>query len=358
MTFANATRFAALAVPMTGPEGSEVVIAVVKATFMRRAGGRLMLADEQVPVRVADVLSVPEARDSSIRYPNDLCTAKRGTDVVLVGDAVARAPVQVMDVGVQIRRRAVHLRVHGERVYYRGLHGVVVGPAAPFERKPLVYECAYGGTTADFALVERRNPVGHGVAHDPADLVGTPAPQIEHPAAPITSADDRPDPVGFGAVASHWLPRCGYAGTFDDAWRTSRMPLLPVDFDIRFNNVAHPSLQLEEPLQAGDRFAVLGMHEEGLWHVELPALHVRLSARLHDGRRLVVCPPVDTVLLEPGRNAVEITLRHAFPMGRGASLVREIRVDEHEPVHAVSAHARSVQAGSAHAGSADSGSAP
>jgi hypothetical protein len=328
MTFANASHSAALAVLYTEPDGRDVVIVTVKATFTRRSLGRLVLADRQVPIRPSDVPHVPDARDSSVRYPSDICTAKRGTDVVIVGDAISRSPVPVIDIAARIRDRGVHLRVHGERLYYRRAGRVAVGPAAPFTRKPVVYECAYGGTSPDFAVVERRNPVGRGVAHDPSDLVDTPAPQIEHPAAPITSAADRPEPVGFGAIGAHWLPRCGYAGTFDDAWRSARMPLLPVDFDIRFNNVAPPSLQFDEPLVAGERIAVLGMHVDGLWEVELPVLSGRISARLHDGQRLVVRPPIDTVLLEPGKDEVELTVRHAFAVGRGSSLLREVRVDE------------------------------
>ena len=35
-------------------------------------------------------------------------------------------------------------------------------------------------------------------------------------ARPILSAEDRPDPVGLGALGPHWLPRCNYAGTFDE----------------------------------------------------------------------------------------------------------------------------------------------
>lgn len=339
MTFANASPFAALAVPYTGPDGRELVVAVVKATFVRRAGGRLVLADRQEAVRPGDTPCFPDAPESSIRYPSDVCVAKRGTDVVIVGEAISRTKVEVMDVVAWIRDRGVHLRVHGERLYHRGAGGVVVGAAAPFERKPIVYERAYGGTSASYAVVERRNPVGRGAARTASELVDTPAPQIEHAAAPITSAEDHPEPAGFGAIGPHWLPRCGYAGTFDDAWRTRRMPLMPADFDIRYNNVAHPSLQLEEPLGAGERIAVLGMHEDGLWQADLPGVPVRISARLHDGRRIDVRPHVDTVLVEPGKDEVQLTLRQAFAVGRGKSLLREIRVDEHAPANDTEARA-------------------
>jgi hypothetical protein len=333
MTFANASHFASVAVPYSEPDGREVVIAIVKATFVRRRDGRVVLADRQVPVCVSDVPYFTDAEESSIRYPSDICTEKRGTDLVVVGEAIARRPTPVVDIALKVRERVVSLRVHGERVYHRGLAGIAVGPAAPYERKPVVYERSYGGKSSDFALVERRNPVGRGLARTADELVDTAAPTIEHPAHPILTAEDGAEPVGLGAIGSHWLPRAGYAGTFDDTWRRSRMPLLPLDFDIRYNNVASPALWFEEPLAAGDSVALFGMHEDGLWQFELPVVPLRLSARLHDGRTLTLRPPIDTVLVEPGTNEVQLTLRHAFPVGRGKSLLREIRIDEAEVPH-------------------------
>jgi hypothetical protein len=327
MTFANATPFAALAAPLAAPDGRDVVLAVVKATFRRTKEGRLVLADEQAPVRAGDVAHFPDAEDSSIRYPGDLCVEKRGTDVVIVGEAVSPKPALAVDVAAQVQGRKVCLRVHGERVYYRGALGVTIGPAAPFERKPIVYERAYGGTSPDKSAVERRNPVGRGFGRSASELVDTPAPQIEDPGHPITGAGDRPVPVGFGATGPHWLPRADYAGTFDEVWKRTRMPRMPADFDVRNNNVAHPSLQFDALLVAGDPIALLGMTPGGIWKVELPAMLVCLHGRYHDGRVLTARPAVDTVLVEPLEDALQLTLRHAFPMGRGKVVLREIRVD-------------------------------
>jgi hypothetical protein len=327
MTLANATPFAALAAPLTAPDGRDVVLAVVKATFRRDRRGRLSLADEQVAVRAGDIAYFPDAEDSSIRYPADLCVEKRGTDVVIVGEAVSPRPVSVVDVAAQVRDRKVCLRVHGERVYYRGALGVVVGPAAPFECKPIVWERAYGGTSSDKSAVERRNPVGRAFGRSASELVDMPAPQIEDPAHPITSASDRPEPAGFGAIGPHWSPRVEHAGTFDEVWKKTRMPRMPVDFDARFNNVAPAALQFEPPLGAGDPIALLGMTADGLWKVELPAMAVRLEGRYHDGRVVPVRPHLDTLLVEPLEDAIQLTLRHAFPMGRGNTVLREIRVD-------------------------------
>lgn len=327
MSLWNASPFTAEAVPFVAPDGRDVVIAIVKATFVLAKDGALALADEQTPVRLGDAPSFPDAQDSSVRFPSDVGLEKRGTDVVIVGDAVSSAPVTEMDVAVRVRDMTAPLRVHGERVYYRALGGLVVGPAAPFERKPIVYEAAYGGTSEDYSVVERRNPVGRGVVKSPSDLVDRPAPTIEHPAHPITNAGDTPEPVGFGAIASHWLPRSRYAGTFDDAWRATRMPLMPHDFDARYWNVAHPALQIEAHLRAGDPMVILGMTPTGTFAFELPALPVVLRGKTGDGRTITARPPIDTVLVDTNAERVELTVRHVFPKGRGKTLLREIRVD-------------------------------
>jgi hypothetical protein len=204
---------------------------------------------------------------------------------------------------------------------------VTVGPAAPFERKPIVWERAYGGTSPDRSDVERRNPVGRGFGRSAAELVDTPAPQIEDPAYPISSAADRPEPAGLGAIGAHWSPRAEFAGTFDEAWRRTRMPRMPADFDVRHNNVAPVALQFDRPLGAGDPIALVGMTPDGLWKTELPPLPIALHGRYNDGRGVTVRPAIDTVLIEPLDDRIELTMRHAFPMGRGKTALREIRVD-------------------------------
>lgn len=303
------------------------MVTIVKATFTIQADGRAALADAQVPVRMNEVPHDVERPWSSLRYPSDLCPEKRGTCVVVVGEAVSRRKVAVMDVAVRARDLTAPLRVHGPRVYYKGVFQVSIGDAVPVERVPLVYELSYGGATEDLAIIEGRNPSGIGVARRPSDLVDTRAPQIEHPASPITTAADRPAPVGYGAIAAHWSPRRERAGTFDDRWQKERMPLLPADFDVRHYHVAHPSLTLAEPLLPGDPVAALGLTEGGLFSFEVPALRAVLWARFDDGPPARVRPAIDTLLLEPGERRVEVVVRQAFPIGRGKRVLRELGVD-------------------------------
>lgn len=325
--FVNATPFAALDVPTLDPIGREVVVAIVKGTFEVDEQGRVRRAEVQIPVRTTDVPLDAEARASSVRYPSDVGVAKGGTDVIVVGEALSRAPVAALDLGVRIRDFTCPLRVHGPRVFYRRVAQVVVGPAARFERMPVVYEKAYGGATADGRAVDLRNPVGLGVAAREADLIDAPAPQIEHPARPHETARDRHPPGGFGAIAPHWSPRLERWGTVDEVWRTTRMPLPPRDYDPRHASSAHPDLFFERSLEPGDPIGVVGMTLSGALGFEIPAFRVVVRGRLDDGAIREVRPPIDTLLLETGPRRFELATRAAMPLGRAGALLRELVVD-------------------------------
>lgn len=325
----NATPYAALAPPLRDLAGAHVATAIIKATFTIGRDGRVKLHDEQAPIRPNDIPHDAESPAGSVRYPNDLVPTKIGADVIVVGDAVSPRPVTELDVAVKVRDRTAALHVHGPRVYFSSLGKIAIGPAAKAERVPIIYEKAYGGATADFQIVERKNPCGVGVARRPADLDGKPAPQIEHPARPITAAGESSEPAGYGAIPPHWSPRAERTGALSEAWRKDRMPLLPLDADPRYFNCAHPSLVFEEGLSPGDEIAILGMSLEGVVRFALPSFPVRIRA-LFDGKPPSEArPPFDTVLIEPEKGTFEITARASFPIGRGRAILREIRLDLH-----------------------------
>jgi hypothetical protein len=326
MSFANTSPFVAQPLPLIDAQGRDVIVAIVKATFEIDAAGRAVLAELQTPVRVNDVPRDPDNPNGSVLLPSDVCVEKAGTDVVIVGDAIAPKPTTALDVAVSVCGALAPLRVHGPRVFVNATFGVGIGPAAPFERLPIAYEYAYGGTSEDFSVVELRNPAGVGVAKRAADLVDKRAPQIEHPDRPHKSRSDAHAPMGFGAIMSHWSPRREYAGTFDETWQKTRMPLPPKDYDRRFGNVAHPSLQFAEHLRAGDAVGVVGMSPAPL-SLALPPLPVVLRARFDESGRVEVRPPIDTVVIFPEKRRLELIARGAFPMGRNKDILREVVVD-------------------------------
>jgi hypothetical protein len=327
--FANATSFAALAVPFHDDRGADVVVVLAKATFVKR-GADLVLADEQIPVRLTDVPTDPAAvesgRESSVRYPSDVGGARPGADIVVVGGAVSPRPVLSIDVAVRAPGRQVALRVHGERVYYRGALGLEIGPSAPFEQAAITYERACGGQSKDGSIIDWRNPVGRGVHRSASELDGEPAPGVEDPAHPIEGTRAA-IPVGLGAVATWWLPRRDLAGTADAAWQATRMPLPPLDFDPRFHQVAHPSLQMDRPLQPGDVLAAHRLCREGLFQITIPDLRLIAHLRRTDAPAVSLPLVLDTALLEPALGRIELTFRLVVPLGRGATLLREARLD-------------------------------
>jgi hypothetical protein len=325
----NATGFAASAVPFLDERGVEVVVLLAKATFVKR-NRELVLADEQVPIRMNDVpidlSAVQDERESSIRYPSDVCGEKPGADIVVVGSAISRKPVTSIDVAVRAPGRTVSLRVYGERVYYKSALGIRVAPGHSFERAAITYERAYGGRSKDGSVVDWRNPVGRGVHDSVSELDLAPAPCIEDPLHPVDDAREHV-PVGFGAIAMWWLPRRDFTGTMDARWQVERMPLPAFDFDRRFYQVAHPSLQLERPLHGGDMLATHGMSLDDLFDVTIPSIPI--VAHLHRNRAPKVSLPMilDTALLEPEWARVEFTFRRVVPLGRGDTLLREVRID-------------------------------
>ncbi|WP_438036476.1 DUF2169 family type VI secretion system accessory protein [Sorangium sp. So ce204] len=327
--FANATPVAALAVPLHDERGVDVVILLAKATFARR-GPTLVLLEEQAPLRLNDVptdeAAVRDGRESSIRYPSDVCCEKPGADVVIVGSAVSSKAVSSLDVAVRAPGRSMSLTVHGERVFYKSGLGIKISPAAPFERAAITYERAYGGTSKDGTVVEWHNPVGRGAHRSTSELDGSPAPCIEDPAHPVTGTDATP-PAGFGAIAMWWLPRRALSGTMDAAWQRERMPLPPLDFDRRFYHVAHPGLQLDRPLAAGDVIATHGLCPEGLFDVTIPELAIVAHLRRATGRAVSLPLALDTAVLEPDTARVELTFRRVVPLGRGDTMLREARLD-------------------------------
>lgn len=320
----QATRATVDLVPQIDLDGSVVVVVLIKQRFHVDPRGRV----RRVPGAEVTRSDVPWDEDapetSSIRLPCDVCIRKPSTDVVVAGSAIAKhgEPVRELDVFVRVGPVERTLRVHGVRVWYRGLAGLTTTKPLPFESLPLRWEYAWGG--ADFSdpkrpLEEARNPVGRGMARNPAELDEKPAPQIEDPSEPITSPRQRPQPAGVAPIGRHWLPRRQYVGTTDRAWMRDRMPLLPADFDDRFNQVAPPPLIAPRPLRGGEPVQVVGMSAAGALQFVLPRVEFFVGARV--GQSMTEhSSQLDTVLLLPNQAQLDLTWRALVPFRRGARI--------------------------------------
>ena len=310
----NQTPFAVERGWVRDRDGAEVWIVAAKCTFDISPKGHTSLAEQQPPVlRVPAYFAAPGK--SSIKYEADLVLGKQTTDIIVVGHAYAPGgrPVRQLEVGFRVGHVRKTLMAFGKRRWQAG----GVGKPEPFDTMPLVYERAFGGVDGDSAQPDTdwdwRNPVGTGFAVEEKHLDGRSLPNLEYPDALIRSWKDRPAPAGFGVIAGHWQPRVALAGTYDERWQATRLPLLPDDFDIRFHQCAPADQQAAAFLQGGESAALLNLTPEGNLSFDLPRVRPDFETHFYDGtRQLHDAPQLHTVIIEPDHPRVSLVWHSAL----------------------------------------------
>ncbi|MEM9189082.1 MAG: DUF2169 domain-containing protein [Myxococcota bacterium] len=317
-----------------GKDGRLHVVVILKQRFGISWNG------DPVPIPGAEIRAADELWDencpeeSSIKFASDLCLSKTATDIVVHGSAQARGGATVTELDVFVRVGPVEraLKVFGPRTWTKTMGGVILSPPQPFDSLSLRWEYAYGGS--DFTddkkpLQEARNPVGRGLARSADKLADKPGPQIEDPTALLKNHRQSPTPAGLFPVGRHWEPRRSFAGTMDDAWRKERMPIPPFDFDDRFNQIAPLGLIAPGFLRGGEAVEVLGMNEKGALRFVLPRRAYYTGAVTAAGAK-EYRNQLDTVVLFPNDEAVELTWRSAIPVRSRIGGIREIQVHDKE----------------------------
>lgn len=307
-------------------DGTTSCAVVLKQRFEWNERGAL----RRVEGAKVEYVDVPWPDAESTMIPSDLCLRKPSTDVVVAGHAVSDRAVPAIDVHVAVGPVSRSLRVFGTRVWYAASLGMKPSEAVPFERLPLMWEHAFGGSDVSDpsnAISEDRNPCGHGLAANPKTLEGEPVPQIEDPTDPIQNAHSRPKPAGLAACPPHFEPRRTYAGTFDQRWQDERSPLFPLDFDERFHQVAVPELVTPEPLRGHEPVQLLNLGRPGAVRFELPRLVFEVEAHTDSGVTQSR-PVLDTVVLLPDDRQVDLVYRTSVPVRRRSGRVRELRIYE------------------------------
>ena len=314
----NRTPFAAERSWVRDRDGTEVWLVAVKASFDILEDARLRVAKEQAPV-----LRLPEhhgeAGHSSVKYDADLVLTKVNTDIVVVGHACAPAGTQVnlLDCGFRVGAVQKLVRVFGDRTW--ASNGATTAQA--FEKMPVVYERAFGGTdphSSDAATHwDLRNPVGTGFVGDKPPPAGLRLPNIEDPKALIAQWKDKPSPAGLGVVATHWQPRAAMAGTYGAEWQETRAPLLAHDLDDRWFQSTPPDQQAAGFLQGGEPVILhnLGPHGPGgRLQFYLPKVDLRFETHFYDGSQVphASCN-LHTVILEPDLPRVSVVWHTALP---------------------------------------------
>lgn len=325
LQLANKSPVAATMALLPDRGGVETLYVIVRATLALRP--RLALAPVQVPPAMADEY-YDDPATSSLKAVSDMHIGKPGTDVLLLGHAYApraRAATESL-VSVSVAGRNKAIRVTGDRFW---LDDGTPSAPQPFESMPLVWERAYGGVhpLPGRVLAEERNPIGVGFTggRSEAQMAGQPVPNLEDPATSLQRIGQHATPACFAPVAAAWMPRRGFAGTYDAAWQRKRAPYLPADFDPRFFHCAAPELTFDRHLTGFEPVEIRGATPDGPIAFTLPSTRPQVSVRV-DGA--LERPParLETVLIEPDENRLSLTWRAALPCDRRAMSVEQVTV--------------------------------
>jgi hypothetical protein len=330
----NNTPFKAAIIPGLDKEGYDYATVVIKGTFNIRNKESISVSDEQVPITFGDKYW-GEPESSSLKYASDTSLTKPGTDVVLNGHAYSRhGKKAVVDVHLQVGPVKKTIFVFGERRWFKELGSWHISNPIAYEKKPLVYEGAFGGIDKAHSNpakhgFDNRNPIGTGFClFDNKDhLDGLRLPNLENPNELIKHWKDKPIPVGFGFIAPHWQTRKQYAGTYDDFWKTERCPLLPTDFNDSFFNCAHPDLISKKYLSGGEAVQIKNASKDTDLSFNLPEKQFVASIAMN-GEQKEYIPNIDTVVLEPDENRVMLVWRVAVQCFKQFLYIDRIEINE------------------------------
>ncbi len=316
----NDSPFASAPTLVSNRDGAAQWVVAIKGTYLILPDGRtqLLAAEEQEPVHLAPEHD-GDALKTGLKHECDLDYLRHRTDVLLHGHAHAPGgrPTAHVDVSLQVGPIAKTLRVFGDRQWKRGVTGPEVGSPQPFERMPVVYERAFGGTDvasddpAEHGF-EPRNPVGTGFATASGRVLGQAVANIELPGALISSWKDRPAPAGFGPIARHWSPRRNLAGTYDAQWEKDRLPLLPHDFDEQFFQCAPADQQANGFLRGDEPVLLRNLSPEGELRFRLPTETFVMRTRM-GGRWFEHRPELHAVTLRPDERKVVLLWKSTLP---------------------------------------------
>ncbi|HLL55492.1 MAG TPA: DUF2169 domain-containing protein [Myxococcaceae bacterium] len=328
----NETPFVGHLLILPDERGVDTAYVTVKATFEIAEDG-LRIAAEQRPLVLADEYRKDPAT-SSLKHAGEIHLLKPNTDVVLLGEAHAPGgrPVKSCQVSIRVGRLHKLLQVFGDRHWTGGLVSPRISAPEPFTTLPLIYERAFGGThvvdeKSGKAVAEERNPVGQGFRgkRSASEMLGSKLPNLEDPAHLIRSPSDCPAPSGVGYVAPSWLPRRAMAGTYDETWRTTRAPYLPLNFKREFFQMASPGLISAGHLRGGEPVEILNSSPEGAVRFALPTCAISVTLAIageeHEPR-----PQLETVQLEPGNKRLCLLWRAAVPCDKRALKVESARI--------------------------------
>lgn len=335
MQLINDTRMTAGYTLGLEPSGRELLVVVLKGTFRipRTPGDTLRLQEEQAPLAMSDVFH-GEPGQSAPKYEFDFAPRKPRCDVLLNGTAYAPRgeSTERCTVGIRVGAWRKLFAVVGDRSWISAAGTVRATQPQPFVTLPISYDCAFGGVDAkheDPAMhaAFAENPSGRGFHRHLVEqwLAGSPLPNTEQLDRPVTSPDADYQPMAFGPVGRHWTSRAGFAGTYDQRWLDEVAPFLPPDFDDRYYQAAPADQQIDPPTEQ-QLVSLLNLTPEGRCDFVLPRPDVRIQIVSRTGERTEIPAPIDTLLIEPDLERVQVSWRVAHPLRKNLFEVAQVRM--------------------------------
>jgi hypothetical protein len=320
MDFVNESKAAAGWTLGFEPDGRELVVVAIKATYaIPGDGNEPQLANEQVQLTEADVFSGVPGLSAPI-YESDYAHRKPFCDVLVNGSAYAPIgkPVRQVRVGVKVGAMAKTFSVVGNRLWQ--VHGADVSVSAPepFDAMSISYDNAFGGVDESNADQHETktylpNPVGRGFSHFIKGLDGKPLPNTEEPGRSIADPKGSYAPMSFGSVGRNWQPRAQFAGTYDQEWLDDHAPFWPADFDYRYFQAGPEDQQIPYP-SGGEEVVLTNLTPDGNVRFNIPVRLMPVLFIPHRGRDIQVEAKIDTILIEPDMGRFAVTWRVGYPL--------------------------------------------
>lgn len=304
----------------------EAQIAVIAKATWQLSTGRLAAAESQEPVRSEPLRiqlgkldiddgqrrALGDRQDEEVVWlDHDLTPPKPAFDVIVAGYVTPppgwkRPSIRA---SVQIGAHTCALDAYVPRYWKIGFFRHSVQPIySSLRRVPLSYavsDCENGfPVTAEFGKHQR-------------------LPWLVAAGAKPNLRKHAKRAAGFGHWPESAPHRAQYAGTYDEDWQKTRQPDLPLDFDSRYFNTAHPDLQLPAAPASGTTITLKHLSNTPEVRATMPALALEAQSCASDGQYGPRQPMrADTLILEPDLGRYSLIYRTAFSAGNGLRGIR------------------------------------
>jgi hypothetical protein len=314
------------------PDGAELLVVAIKATFSIPADGQeANLADEQAKLIEADEFSGEPGLTAPV-LETDYAHRKPMCDVILNGSAYAPngRPSKRIEVALKVGPMQKSFNAVGARVWQSTAALISASEAEAAVVIPISYGHAFGGIDAgdgesDSIRTYLQNPVGLGYSHYKRELDGKPMPTTEEIGRPITDPNGMYTPKSFGYVGRSWQARAAFAGTYDQKWLESQAPFWPDDFDYRYFQGAALDQQIPH-LSGGEEVHLQNLTPNGAVRFKVPTRAMPVLLIPYSGAPQEEQGVIDTLLIEPDKARFSLTWRVSHRLRKNCFELRQVIV--------------------------------